>query len=91
MRDHLAQRCRDLIDKLTHSTEFEIYNFCAERDRLRDRLIDIETGREVTVYRFEIPADMQPPREDGEHVYTLRGDRLVPADYQRVVSYVQDI
>jgi len=91
MLQHLASRCRGTIDKLTDSTECEIYNFSAERDRLCDRLIDIETGRDVTVYRFEIPAEMQPPREDGRHVYTLRSDRLVPAEYQRVVSYVQDI
>jgi hypothetical protein len=40
-------------------------------------------GADVTVYRFEMPADMQPPR-DGKHIYTWRGDKLVPAEYERV-------
>ena len=90
LRDHLAARCRDLIDRLSHSTETELYNFSAERDRLRDRLVDIETGRAVLVYRHEIPTEMQPPREDGRIVFTLRGDRLVAAEYERVRVPVQD-
>jgi hypothetical protein len=79
LREHLAARCLDLIDRLTHSTETELYNFGAERSRLRDRLIDIETGRDVLVYRHEIPPAFQPPREDGRIVFTLCGDRLVEA------------
>jgi hypothetical protein len=84
LREHLAARCRDLIDRLSHSTESELYNFSAERSRLRDRLIDIETGRDVTVYRHEIPHEWQPPREDGRIVFTLRGDRLIEAQFERV-------
>jgi hypothetical protein len=83
LRDHLAARCREMIDELSRLTT-DIYDFSAARDRLRDRLIDIETNRDILVYRFEIPADMQPPREDGQHVYTFRGDRLLPAEYERV-------
>jgi hypothetical protein len=84
LREHLAQRCRDLIDRLTHSTETELYNFSAERSRLRDRLVNIETGRDVLVYRHEIPPALQPPREDGRIVFTLHGDRLMPPQYDHV-------
>jgi hypothetical protein len=76
LREHLASRCRAAIDKLTHATECDMYDFSRETDRLRDRLIDIETGRDVTVYRFEL-GKYAPPREDNQHVYTLRGDRLM--------------
>jgi hypothetical protein len=84
LREHLASRCRATIDKLPHATECEIYDFTRERDRLCDRLIDIETGRDVTVYRFEL-GEYAQPREDGQHVYILRGDPLVTAGYERVV------
>ena len=53
--------------------------------RLRERLDDLKNGNDVLVYRFEIPHDLQPPREDGVIVYTLRGDRLVAAEYERFV------
>jgi hypothetical protein len=61
----------------------------AELRRLRKRLDDLTNGRDILVYRFEIPADMQPPR-DGQHVYTLRGDRLVTADYEHAVPMFDD-
>lgn len=80
LRAHLAAKCRATIPRLTDSTGF--YDFSAELDRHRDRLIDIETGRDLLVYRFEIPADVAPPG-DGQHVFTLRGNRLVPAEYER--------
>jgi hypothetical protein len=79
LREHLTEKCADLLAKLTR---FD--GFGADVDRLRDRLIDLRAGRDILVYRFEIPADMQPPRSDGQHVYTLRGDRLITAEYQRV-------
>jgi hypothetical protein len=79
LREHLIERNADLLAKLTR---FD--GFGADVDRLRDRLIDLRAGRDILVYRFEIPADMQPPRSDGQHVYTLRGDRLITAEYQRV-------
>jgi hypothetical protein len=84
LREHLAARCRATIAKLEHSTECELYDFSAERNRPCDRLIDIMSGADVTpVYLHEIPRDMLPLR-DGRMVYTLRGDRLVPAEYERV-------
>jgi hypothetical protein len=83
LRDHLAAKCRALIDKLSHATVCELYDFSVECDRQRDRLIDIQTGADVLVYRHEIPRDMQPPRADGEMVYTLHDDRLVSAVYDQ--------
>jgi hypothetical protein len=62
----------------------------AELSRLRKRLDDLNNGHDILVYRFEIPADMQPPREDGRIVYTLRGDRLVTAEYERAVPAYDD-
>ena len=50
-------------------------DFAAERERQDDRLLDLLAGRNVLVYRFEIPADLQPP-QDGTRIYTLRSDRL---------------
>lgn len=83
LREHLAASCRAIIGKLEHATDTELYDFTVELDRQRDRLIDIQTGRDVLVYRFEVPESMQPPR-DHQHVFTLRGDWLVPAEYERV-------
>jgi hypothetical protein len=54
LREHLAARCRATITKLEHSTECELYDFHPELERQRDRFIDIETGRDVLVYRHEI-------------------------------------
>jgi hypothetical protein len=87
LREHLAQRCRDLIARLTKPTECDVYDFSAERSRLRDRLINIETGQDVLVYLHEIPTEMQPPRADDDDriVFTLTGDRLVSPQYEHAV------
>ena len=55
-----------------------------ELARLRQRLDDLTNGRDVLVYRHEVPAEMTPPR-DGRNtiVFTLRGDRLVDAESER--------
>lgn len=82
LREHLAARCRATIAKLAHATDTGLYDFSADLERQRDRLIDLQTGRDVLAYRFEL-GDFAPPR-DGRHVFTLRGDRLVPAEYERV-------
>jgi hypothetical protein len=84
LREHLADKCAQLLARFVESDgEFFPYRG-AEIARLRKRLDDLKAGRDVLVYRHEIPADMQPPRTDGQHVYTLRGDRLITAQYERV-------
>jgi hypothetical protein len=55
-----------------------------ELARLQSRLDDLKNGRDVLVYRHEIPAQYAPHREDGRIVFTLSGDRLVAAEYERV-------
>jgi hypothetical protein len=60
----------------------EVYDLTAEIARQRHRLDELLDGAEVLVYRHEIRREMMPPR-DGTMVYTLRGDRLVSAEYQR--------
>ncbi len=84
LREHLAEKCAELMARFVESDgEFFPYRG-AELKRLRERLSDLKNGNDVLIYRFEIPHDLQPPREDGQHVYTLRGDRLVAAEYERV-------
>lgn len=83
LRDHLAAECKSVIHRLSHATNTELYDFTVELDRQRDRLIDIETGRDVLVYRFEL-GEYAPPRDD-QHVFTLRGETLLPAEYERAV------
>jgi hypothetical protein len=84
LRDHLADRTAELMARFVES-DGDLFPYRgAELARLRKRLDDLTNGRDVLVYRHEIPADMQPPREDGRIVFTLRGDRLVPAQYDRV-------
>jgi hypothetical protein len=80
LREHLTKQARDLVVRL--EAAHPGYGFGAEVRRLRQRLDDLLDGNNVLVYTFEVPADMQPPRDDGQHVYTLRGDRLVPAEYE---------
>jgi hypothetical protein len=81
--EHLTKRARDIIVQLESADPH--YGFGAEVARLRKRVDDLLDGADVLVYRHEIPADMQPPRTDGQHIYTLRGDRLVTAEYERAV------
>lgn len=89
LREHLAEKCAELLVRFVES-DGELFPYRgAEMKRLRERLDDLKNNRDVLVYRHEIPADMQPPRTDGQHVYTLRGDRLVTAEYERV-SYDED-
>jgi hypothetical protein len=76
LREYLTQRCADLLARFTDE------GCGAEVRRLRGRLDDLTNNRDVLVYRFELPADQQPPRADGQHIYTLRGDRLIPAQYE---------
>jgi hypothetical protein len=82
LRDHLTKAARDLLVRLEAADTG--YGFRADIARLRHRLDDLLDGNDVLVYRHEIPADQQPPRSDGQHVYTLRDDRLIPAQYERV-------
>jgi hypothetical protein len=82
LRDYLTKQARDLLVRLEAADPH--YGFGAEVRRLRKRVNDLLDGADILVYRFELPADMEPPRTDGQHVYTLRGDRLVPAEYERV-------
>jgi hypothetical protein len=83
LREHLTKKARGVLVRLD-SAATEVYDFGAEVRRLRKRIDDLLDGADVLVYRHEIPGDMQPPRTDGQHVYTMRGDRLVPAQYERV-------
>jgi hypothetical protein len=84
LREHLTEKCGELLARFTQSEDrFGLRG--AEVRRLRKRLDDLKNGEDILVYRFEIPAAMQPPRSDGQHIYTLRGDRLVTAEYQHAV------
>jgi hypothetical protein len=91
LRDHLTQWCAELLARFAQS-DAELFP-CrgAEVRRLRKRLDDLKNGRDILVYRFEVPAELQPPRTDEPiHVFTLRGDRLVTADYEHAVPMFDD-
>ena len=75
LREHLIAKTRMAVVKL-ETADTDIYDFTPELRRQQDRLLDLQAGRGVLVYRFEIPRELQPLR-DGTHVYTLHGDRLV--------------
>lgn len=74
LREHLIVQSRARVKRLT-ATACDFYDFSADLQRERNRLDALLDGDDVTVYRFEIPADHAPPR-DGTIVYTLTGDRL---------------
>lgn len=79
LRDHLADRTADLMARFVES-DGELFPYRGtELKRLHTRLDDLNNGRDVLVYRHEIPADMQPAREDGRIVFTLTGDKLITA------------
>jgi hypothetical protein len=78
----LIERARAEVRR-SESADTVVYDFSAEIARQRRRVDDLLDGADVLVYRHEIHANMEPPR-DGQHVFTLRGDRLVPAEYERV-------
>jgi hypothetical protein len=84
LREHLTDKCAALLARFVES-DGELFPYRgAEMKRLQKRLDDLKNNRDVLVYRHEIPADMQPPRtDDGQIVFTLRGDRLVAAEYER--------
>jgi len=83
LRDQLTERCTKLMARFVES-DGELFPYRgAELKRLQKRLDDLNSGRDVLVYRFEIPTHMQPPRNGHRHVFTLRGDRLIDAEYER--------
>jgi hypothetical protein len=75
LRATLIVKARAEVVRLA-TADSDVYDFSAELQRQRDRVDALLEGRDVTVYRFEIPGEHQPPR-DGTVRYTLRGDRLV--------------
>jgi hypothetical protein len=85
LRDHLADKCAELLARFVESDAEHFPYRGAEIRRLQSRLDDLHGNRDVLVYQHEIPAEWQPPRdEDGRIVFTLTGDRLVPAQFERV-------
>lgn len=88
LREHLTKQVRDVLVRLEAARTG--WGYGAEIRRLRKRLDDLLDGNDVLVYRFEIPPEQQPPRSDGQHVYTLSGDRLMPAEYERCVPSFDD-
>ena len=83
LRDHLIAEARAMLVRLDNADPN--YGFGAEIRRLRARIDDLLDGKGILVYRFELPRELGPPR-DGRHVFTLKGDdRLVDAEYERVV------
>ena len=81
LREHLIGKAQANVRRLG-ATEYDLYDFSPELRRQRLRVDELLDGADVTVYRFEIPRELQPPR-DGQHVYTLHGDRLTPASRPR--------
>lgn len=76
LREHLIGKARAEVAKLA-AARCDWYDFTAELHRQQDRLLDLASGLDVTVYRHELPREHQPPR-DGTVAYTLHGDRLTP-------------
>jgi len=77
LREHPVGKARAQVVRLA-AADRVLYDFGPALDRQQDRLLDLQAGRDVLVYRFEVPRELQPPR-DGHRVFTLRGDRLAPA------------
>jgi hypothetical protein len=73
LRERLIERARAQVVRL-EAADTDMYDFSAEVARQRRRLDDLLDGADVLVYRHEL-GEFAPPR-DGQHVYTLRGDRL---------------
>jgi hypothetical protein len=83
LREHLAERCVKMLTRMV-DTDGDLFPYRgAELKRLRQRLDDLRNNRDILLYRFEIPTHMQPPRNGHRHVFTLRGDRLIDAEYER--------
>jgi hypothetical protein len=82
LREYLAERVRRQVGRL-EDADTDLYDFGVDLRWQRKRLEDLEAGRDVLVYRFEIPREAQPPR-NGVHLLTLRGDKLIPAEYEPV-------
>lgn len=76
LREHLIATARANVVKL-ESAEPDLYDFSPDLRCQRQRVDELLDGADVLVYRFEIPRELQPPRDDGQHAYRLRGDRLV--------------
>lgn len=81
IRATLIDTARATLARLT-AGRVDWYDFGDDHDRQRAHLEALTAGDDVLVYRFELPRDVQPL--DHRHAYTLRADRLVPAEYERV-------
>jgi hypothetical protein len=66
LREHLTKQARELLVRMDDADPH--YGFGAEVRRLRKRIDDLLDGADVLVYRFEISAEMQPPRR-AAHLY----------------------
>ncbi|BBX70100.1 hypothetical protein [Mycolicibacterium psychrotolerans] len=76
LREHLIAQARAQVTRLD-AAACDWYDFGGERQRQRDRIDALLDGRDVTVYRHELPREHQP-RRDGTMRYTLHGHRLIP-------------
>jgi hypothetical protein len=80
LREHLIAATRARLARLTNA-ECDWFDFTPDRHREQARLSRLLDGQSVLIYRHEIPAKYEPPR-DGAIVWRLVGDRLVPGDHQ---------
>ena len=62
LRDHLADKCAELLARFVESDAEHFPYRGAEIRRLQSRLDDLHGNRDVLVYQHEIPAEWQPPR-----------------------------
>lgn len=76
LREFLIGKARAQVARLADA-KCDWYSFAADLQRQRDRMNALVDGDDVLVYRHEIPAEWQLPR-DGTIVYTVTVDRLVP-------------
>jgi hypothetical protein len=82
LREHLIAKARRQVGRL-EDADSDLYDFTTDLTWQRKRLADLEADADVLVYRYEIPREVQPPR-NGVHIFTLRGDKLMPAERERV-------
>ena len=79
---------RSRLDRLPLATD--VYDFSAERDRLRSRIAQLEAGEDVLLQAWELARELLPAvglksgsDRSGPKCFRIVGDELMPEDTRR--------
>lgn len=81
VREFLAEQTERDLGRLP--ADLDVYDFGPERDRLLGRLADLQSGRPVVFYGWQLRPALRPVGMVGARLYAVSRSAITPAVYQR--------